>query len=244
VIPDTGAARPVMVLLHGLGIDSAMWQPQLHGLAEHMEIHAPNLPDFGEGDARIGSVRAAADQLGADLEARRLGSVYLCGLSLGGMVAMALASRRPAGVRGLIVSGAQVRVSLWLRTLLLGVGRLVPERVLLSGTNLPPQAGPDLRDAEQRFAQRLGKAGILVAMRTAAETDLTEDLSRITCPTLVLCGERDNPLNRSAARRIAATVPGAQLRFIPGAGHVWNLEQPDRFNSELLRFVDAVERRA
>jgi len=218
-----------------------MWQPQVDALTSRIEVYAPNLPGFGTEEPRVLPVRDAADRLAEDFEARGMRSVHLCGLSLGGMVALAMAGRHPTLVQSLVVSGAQIRVSRWLRTLLLGIGRVLPERMLLSGSNLPDQAGPEMRAAEQRLARRMGKAGILSAMRSAAEADLTEDLFRITCPTLVMCGERDNGLNRSAARRIAAAVAGAELLMIPGAGHVWNLEQPERFNAELLRFIASVD---
>ena len=240
VAPDK-ILRPTVVLLHGVGIDAAMWQPQLDGLADALELYAPNLPGFGAEETRVPPIREAADLLAADLESRGFESVHLCGLSLGGMVAIALAARHPALVRGLVVSGAQMRVSRLLRTLLLGVGRVLPERALLAGSNLPASAGPEMRAAEERLARRLGKSGILSVMRAAAHADLTDDLRRIRCPTLVLCGGRDNRLNRRAAGRIAAAISGAELQLVPEAGHVWNVELPDRFNAVLLRFVRDVE---
>jgi 3-oxoadipate enol-lactonase len=235
------ADRPPLVLLHGVGIGAEMWQPQIDGLAARFTVHAPTLPGFGEDAGSVVDVREAADRIAEELATSGMGPAHIAGLSLGGMVAIALAARHPTAVRSLIVSGAQVRVPRTLQFLLLGIGRVLPERALMAGTNLPAEATAEMRAAERRLARRMGKEGILAMMQAAANADLTGELRDITCPLLVLCGERDNRLNRGAARRIAGAVSGAELRFIPDVGHLWNLERPDRFNAELVRFITAVE---
>jgi pimeloyl-ACP methyl ester carboxylesterase len=91
------------------------------------------------------------------------------------------------------------------------------------------QQGPD-GAADMRSA---GKHTYLAGLRELARTDLRSRLDQITAPTLVVCGERDK-VNLPSSRELADGIPNAELRTIPGAGHLWNLEQPDVFTA-LLR---------
>jgi len=69
-------------------------------------------------------------------------------------------------------------------------------------------------------------------LRELARTDLRPRLGEITSPTLVVCGERDE-VNQPLSRELAAGIPDAELRIIPGVGHLWNLEQPETFTALL-----------
>ncbi|MFH2006818.1 MAG: alpha/beta hydrolase, partial [bacterium] len=66
-----------------------------------------------------------------------------------------------------------------------------------------------------------------------------EELPRITTPTLVIVGQRDQPTPVSRAARIASQIPGAELRIIPDAGHVCTVEEPAAVNSALETFFRA-----
>ncbi|MGE5636854.1 MAG: alpha/beta fold hydrolase [Nocardioidaceae bacterium] len=59
-------------------------------------------------------------------------------------------------------------------------------------------------------------------------------------PTLVLCGSKDRA-NIPLTRELAAGIPGAELRIVPDATHLWNLQQPEAFNRAVAEFVDRAE---
>lgn len=84
--------------------------------------------------------------------------------------------------------------------------------------------------------QRCGKGTLLAMLREIAHLDIRGRLGEIAAPTLVLCGARDRP-NIPGSRELAAGIPGAELRIIPGANHLWNLQQPELFNQTVDRFV-------
>jgi 3-oxoadipate enol-lactonase len=69
-------------------------------------------------------------------------------------------------------------------------------------------------------------------MRALGRMDIRAELSGIKAPTWVFCGERDR-VNLPAARAIAAALSDARLWIAPGAGHLWNVEAPERFNEAL-----------
>jgi 3-oxoadipate enol-lactonase len=76
------------------------------------------------------------------------------------------------------------------------------------------------------------------AQRELARLDLRPLLGHVTTPTLVLCGADDRP-NVPLSRELAAGIPRAELRVIPRANHLWNLQQPDEFNTIVSTAVDA-----
>ena len=74
-------------------------------------------------------------------------------------------------------------------------------------------------------------------MAMAGRPDSLAILAQIACPTLVIVGELDLTTPLSDAKIMADTIPGARLAVIPGAGHLANLEQPDRFTRLVRSFA-------
>lgn len=56
-------------------------------------------------------------------------------------------------------------------------------------------------------------------------------------PVLVLVGEKETCTAKGMARRLAATIPGAVGRLVPGAGHLWNLQEPELFSATVRAWV-------
>lgn len=234
--------RPTIVLLHGLGMGHRIWQPQWVMLNEHFHLLAPDLPGFA-GSVACGpfTITRAATAVIDLVETACRHPVHLCGLSLGAMVALQVALDAPDRVASLMLSGGQVRSP----SFLLGVQRLLmsvlPEKGLLARlSDFVPPGHADLRRAAREDGQRLGKRGLLHAMREAGQVRFRGNLSRIHTPTLVLCGRKDR-WNLKAAQELARDIPGATLCIIPDAGHIWNLEMPDLFTRMVRAFVQQVE---
>jgi pimeloyl-ACP methyl ester carboxylesterase len=66
-------------------------------------------------------------------------------------------------------------------------------------------------------------------------------VAEITVPTLVICGDEDQPTPPELSRELHKAIAGSRLEMIPNAGHLTNLEQPDAFNSAVERFLAQVE---
>ena len=233
--------NPTVVLLHGLGIDHRMWTPQLADLSEDHFVLAPDLPGFTpKVPGELASLAATSRSVADWLEQTFPSSVYLCGLSLGGMVALQLAHDYPHLVKGLIVSGAQVRPPPLLMFVQSFILRFMPEKIFLKGTDAPYMT-ETLKKAEQETAMFLGKQSFLRVMREAGKVNLRPLLPAIHQPSLILCGAKDKP-NLPVAKELAAKLPQAELRIVPGVGHVWNLEAPEKFSDEVRHFVATVEK--
>jgi pimeloyl-ACP methyl ester carboxylesterase len=205
-----------IVLLHGLGQGPESWDAVRARLAHGRAVVAPQVPGLRDADAAPFSLDGAGAAVLAAMDGAGFDRAHIVGLSLGAVVATRLAARHPERVASLTLSGGQVRPNRAIMRVQSLVLRVLPERLA--------------------SAPGAGKGRMLEVLSVVTAMDLRPDLARITAPTLVLCGGRDRP-NLGAARQLASGIDGAELRIVPGAGHEWNLRQPERFAAELERFL-------
>jgi pimeloyl-ACP methyl ester carboxylesterase len=180
--------------------------------------------------------------------------IVLCGLSMGGYVALSLVLRYPERVGGLILcdtraaadtpeaaKGREVTARNVLRE---GSGRWMIETMvprLFGKTTL--EKHPQRVEAMLAVMERTSAVGIAGALRgMAARTDRRNDLKRITVPTLVLVGEDDVISPPAEARELTASLPAAALEVIPEAGHLAPYENPAAANLAILRFLSQLDR--
>lgn len=213
---DLRPSRPPIVLLHAAGQGPGMWQPQRDALADRYDVLTPALRDTEPGAGF--SVPVAAERIAALIAERPEGRAAVCGISLGAFVALHLAADHPERVSALVLSGAQVHPSALALRVNHAVLHVLPRRIVV------PDGG--------------SRRALLDSYRTLFGWDARDRLARVQAPTLVLCGMRDRA-NLPAARALAAGIPGAELALIPGAGHLWNLSQPERFTEVLGSFLAA-----
>lgn len=186
------------ILLHGLGQTADDWK------AVAGKISA-ECPDFWAGLQS----NLTYSQILAELE-RKYGNaaepLCLCGLSLGGMLAMDYAARHPEQVKALILMGVQYKVSPWLVDVQNMLFRMMPARL---------------------FEEKgLSKRRMIRLAHSMRKLDLTEQLKNIRCPVMIVCGEKDRP-NRKAAQTLKRLLPQAELQIVPGAGHEINKDTPE-----------------
>jgi pimeloyl-ACP methyl ester carboxylesterase len=196
------------ILLHGLGQSPESWDAAARGLEG--EILRPDL--FAPVRGGAVSYREIYQAFAGDC--RRLGRpLRLCGLSLGGILALQYALEHPEGVEALVLIGTPCVMPKGLLRFQNAVFRLLPGRAFR-------QMG-------------LSKGEVIGLTGSMLDLDFQEDLGRVACPALVLCGERDRA-NRKAALELRAGIPGAEAAWIPGAGHEVNRDAPEAL-AEVLR---------
>jgi pimeloyl-ACP methyl ester carboxylesterase len=244
-----GEGTPV-VLLHAFPLDSRMWLPQIEALGGYQAI-VPDLRGFGaarELAVEVADVDLLADDLARLLDERQLGQVVLCGLSMGGYVALAFARRHPERLGGLVLCGTRAgtdsereiadRLAMAERVLAEGVGS-VPEAML------PRLLGPTVRDKRPDLVEQVTEMildqdprGIAGAQRgLAARPDSTPALAAVTVPALVIVGGEDELAGPEEGRVLATGIRDSRLVLVEGAGHLVNLEQPEPVNEALLDFL-------
>jgi pimeloyl-ACP methyl ester carboxylesterase len=244
------------VLLHGIGGNRANWADDLPALAAGRDVFAPDLRGYGDSHSHPADAPPLVfDDLVSDaarvLEAIGT-SAHLLGLSMGGLVAQALASRWPERVRSLVLVACRPgdapvlpgeRGEAFVRDRLGPIERggtaaladsLVPA---LAG----PAASPGARAALRASILRLRVPDYLAVLRARSRMGPVADPASLRLPVLVLGGEADRLAPPAQMRALAATIPGATLQLFPGAGHLVNLEAPEAFRAAVVAFWSRVE---
>ena len=203
------------ILIHGSGHKASSWQKTISFLDHQEDILCPELSAILNGrEASFPNLRAAFAQYCA-----RAGvPVHLCGLSLGGILALDYALDHPENVKTLVLIGTPHKVPKFAFALQNVVFRFLPKSTFAS-------MAFDKRDT---FA--LGN--------TMKDLDFSGRVGAIQCPTLLLCGEKDGA-NLKSARFLAQNIPGAELRVIAHTGHVANEEAPAALAEHLNAFYAA-----
>ncbi len=249
---SAGAGAP-LVLLHGFLCDSRAWRRQLEDLADDFRLIAWDAPGAGESSdpPNTFTIIDWADCLAGFLDAVGVREANIVGLSWGGLLAQEFYRLYPSRVLRLILAGTYAG---WLGSLGPDVAR---ERLTRCEreSHLPPDeivpkwvpveffhdASVDLAHEMANVVSSFHPAGFRLMAKSLAETDTTAALEQIAVPVMLLWGEADRRSPVDVAERLASVIPGAELALIPEAGHISNMEQPERFNAGLRRFCQATQ---
>lgn len=227
-----------LILLPGLLCDAALWRLQVDALAD---LTVPQIADLTRDDslpAMAGRVLAAAPPRFA-----------LAGLSMGGYVAQEIMRTAPERVLKLALLDTSARADAPEQTARRRGLIELSEKGEFHGVTprlLPMMLHPKhledktLAGIVMGMAERVGKAAFLRQQKAIMRRpDGREDLKRIACPTLVLCGREDGLAPLARHEEMASLIPGAGLTVIEECGHLSTLEKPDEVNAALRRWLTA-----
>lgn len=247
---------PALTLLHSVGLSTREgWRFQRDALAEHFKVLTFDFRGLGQssrGDGAIGVARFANDLklLHAALGIER---TALMGVSLGGFVAQTYALAHPAMISALVLVSTAPRIYS-------GYAQRRAERNdKIRATGMSAAAGhqieshfpedflaanPDVIEWYRRHYLANNVDAYIEVMEDLGGFETTDDLRRISCPTLIVAGEADHssvagsvPLE--SARALHAGVAGSQLVTIPGAFHYPHIDHAPQFNAAVLPFLRA-----
>jgi pimeloyl-ACP methyl ester carboxylesterase len=236
-----------LVLIHGGAMDRRMWDDQLADFAEYYRVVRFDVRGFGDSPAPTTRFTPSED-LSALLDALSIERAHVVGLSMGGGIAVdfALAHRERVGALVLAepgITGWQFSPQV-MRTM--GAVFAAIQRGDMEEAQTLFLDSPALRSAKddpEAFAkiERLVRdnfGGIRSqVMMGFVEPRAIDALARIEAPTLVLVSEKAEGDARAIAERLVADVPDRERAEIAGAGHMMNIEQPERFNATVLDFL-------
>lgn len=228
---------PVVILLHGAGVDNHLWDPQISELGKSYRVIAPNLPGHGSVPAAE-SVEKMADFVHAQLKERGIDRYAVVGLSLGGMVALELAARKPNDVSHLVIIEAvptvtDNRAARLLARILINLFRIVPPKLLamLPGRSMGAETADAATYTKSAIAKMTARDTYAV-MRAALAYNGRPHLSRIMIPAMVMVGEKNKATHRRA-KEMSYALGNCQFRVIPNAGHIANRDAVDFTNDAI-----------
>ena len=246
-VPTLAATRSghgaPLLLLHGIGSSKADWATLLPHLTADFDVLAVDLPGHGQSPPVPGrpTVGALTDAVEADLDARGLATVHVCGNSLGGRIALELARRgRARSVVAVAPSGTSVLperlyqltgmaaarlTARALRPVMPALGRSrVARSLLLAALRAQPwrATGPELLAVDEGFG---GSPDFWRQLCWALLVDVPLGVTGIRCPVTLAQGLWD-PVAPMQTPRFAAVIPGSTLALLPWSGHAPHSDQP------------------
>ncbi|TWD72523.1 pimeloyl-ACP methyl ester carboxylesterase [Kribbella amoyensis] len=228
-----------VVLLHGGNVANWMWEPQLDALS-HRTVVTPDLPGFGRRtEEPWPGLGGGADDVVTRVE-HLTGSprFHVVGLSLGGAVALHLAARHPGSAASVLVSGAPV---LPVKGFSRALARLQLTfwdspwfwKALAAGFRLPA----DSRDLYVRHGLSVHRETARRMLDDVHAGGIPPGLTKYPGPLLLVAGEREPRVVHRSLQALAAAVPHAQTRLVPKMHHIWNVEDPQRFDATLATWL-------
>ncbi|MCK5640702.1 MAG: pimeloyl-ACP methyl ester esterase BioH [Gammaproteobacteria bacterium] len=242
---------PALVLIHGWGLHSGIWQSTAESLAQDYEVYSVDLP--GHGRSALSEGQYSLQQLATEVSAAVPANSNWIGWSLGGLVAQAAASSG-AKIKRLILVGATPRFKQaedWPHAMTAEVLQGFSEELandyratLNRFLAIQSMGSSSARDELKVLRRQLFTHGepaleaLNAGLKILSETDMRAVLAGIPQLTLWLHGERDMLAPVAAAEAAVAMMTDAQLLKIKGAGHAPFLSHPDEFMKGLKAFLD------
>ena len=248
---DHAGAGPTLVFMHGIGGNRTNWHDQLAACAAAFHAVAWDARGYGLSEDYEGPLDFAdfsrdllrlLDHLGA-LRA------HVCGLSMGGRIALDFHARFPARVASLILcdtftgfaasfSAAERAEFVRLRKAPLLAGK-EPRDIApgLAALLLGPRAEPAVKERAIASMAALHKESYLKAIEATTGYDKPVSLAAIEVPVLLVYGAEDRLTPVEIGREMAAEIKGARLVLIEDAGHLPNIERPEAFNEAVREFL-------
>lgn len=240
-----------LLMIMGLTFTHKMWGRLWPGLAERYRVILFDNRGVGRSDAPLGpySIPQMAQDAACVLEAAGYQSAHVIGASMGGMIAQELALRYPEKVRSLMLGcttygGVRFRrPKLWTFRKMLNPRMTIEERILRTTEFLYGEGTPWERIAEDvaiRKAEYPKPQGIVGQVASFLTWSSWSRLDEIACPTLLVHGTNDQLVPYANSEVLARRIKDAQLIALPGAGHVFLTDEPERTLALTLEFLDAL----
>lgn len=241
-------AGPDLVLLHGWGFHSGIWQSLAEYLRGHFRVTLVDLPGHGRSDSLPQGDRL--DAVAEAVAAVAPSSAFWLGWSLGGLVALQVAINYPERVNKLVLIATIPRfviASDWLDAVapealigLMSAFKENPTATLKRFVLLQLRGSERAKEVARMLFDQLtssAREGLGAGLTLLKDSDLRANVSAVGCSTLLIMGERDPLVPVSAGRWIMSHLQQGQIGIIPGAGHAPFLSHSDIVWPALEKFL-------
>jgi 3-oxoadipate enol-lactonase len=249
------SSEETLILIHGFPHTSDLWREQKEALSSDFRVISYDVRGFGKSELGDGwmFIDFLVDDLIALMDHLRLDTCSLCGLSMGGYIALRAVERFPERFRGLVLCNTgskadnneakdkrvdSVRLLRWA-----GKEAFIEDYVDGVFSQQALKRDPGVLERLKSMIRECSEDAIASGfMALASRPDTTASLAKISIPTLVIGGEVDPFL--PATKQMQERIKGSKLKVIPKVGHLSNLEDPEAFNSHLSGFLRSLRKSA
>lgn len=227
---------PLIVFANSLGTDLRIWDGVVERLGGRIQSLCYDKRGHGLSDAPPPpyALDDHIDDLAGLLDHLRVASAMICGVSVGGMIAMGLAARRPTAVRGLILCDTGHRIgsdALWNQRIaqiqeygIESIADGILERWFSAGFR---RANPAAVRGWRNMLVRTPAEGYIGTCAALRDADLTEAAGQLRMPVRCLGGTEDGATPPELVRSMSDLIPGSRFKLVAGAGHLPCIEAPD-----------------
>lgn len=247
----TGSGEAVVVLSAGLGGSAAFWAPQRAALEAQFRVLAFDHRGTGANAGSLPdgySIAHMADDVIAVMDAAGVPRAHLLGHALGGLVGLEMARRHAARLDRLVAVNAWAKVDRHSERcfdIRIGILKSQGPAAYVAAQPLFLHTAPYLSAHHDKILGEIahgtahfqGEDTLLKRIGALRAFDARADLARITAPVLVAASRDDLLVPYTASEALAAGLPNSELWLTPEGGHAFTVEQPEKFNAVLTRFL-------
>jgi 3-oxoadipate enol-lactonase len=243
---EPGDPDKVLLLLHSLGTSHSLWKYQIEYFSQKgYTVIVPDARGHGNSSARD---KVSVDQWVADilciLDHLKIEKTYICGISMGGVEAMAFATKHPERIHSLVLADtfAKIASSEIATKIRLTAGAAREQGMeeyadtYLDNTLSNSPSAMAIRHSLRQTIAGMDLQDYADSAIACFSADLEDDLSAIVAPTLVIIGEEDVKTPIDLSKVIVSNVPDAKLQVIPNGRHLSNVDEPEFFNKLVYEF--------
>jgi 3-oxoadipate enol-lactonase len=239
------AKLPVIVLSHSLGVNLAMWEPQVAALAPDYRVLRYDARGHGQSSIPVGPY--TVDDLGRDvlglLDALGIERTSFCGLSMGGAVGQWLGIHARQRLHKLVMANTAAKIGsaeTWDARIAMvgarGLRPVIPGTLRRWFTPAFRKAHPEMIATTSAMLHGTKSKGYAWCCAAIRDADFRESAACIDCPTLIVAGSEDPVTSPADGRFLAESIAGARYVELPAA-HLSNVEAADSFNEALIEFL-------
>ncbi len=235
--------NPAMLLIHGLGADGQMWRPQINTFPDQgYYLIVPDVRGHGQSsNVDRFSIKDCARDMMELIDHLGIETVTVAGVSMGGVIAQQMACDYPEYLHRLIlcdtfseVRSIKAKIGGWMQWLTI---KFSP-RLLCKSLELTFKDFPEISGYFQQHFEDMNKKQLIMARTALNRFYITQRLSNLDIPTLVMAGDLFGDWFIDINRRLANSIPNAKFVSLEKAMDPSNLVNPGRFNNEALDFLN------
>ncbi len=253
-IEEGEAEDAVIIFIHGFPFNKWTWENQIGVLKERYRVIAYDVRGHGESIATTAqmNLNQLTDDLFSFMDAIAVESAIICGLSMGGYIALSAVISQPARIEALILCDTQCgadshqakqkRMDVIDSVQKNGLTQYAHDSVqkLFCEASLTEKSS-EVSSIEQTILHTSVETIVNTLKALAARKETCSSLHQINIPVMIIVGESDQITPPEVSQKMQDLITGSSLQVVENAGHLSNLENPASFNGHLQDFLTSIQ---